>query len=303
MKNGPITPALLLEAIHGAEQADPVKLRALLASLRDQEARRELLQQGLAAASAALAPEPAPAAPPPPWLPPALAAEPPGEAGGGPAEESRQSPVSATSRPPVLPAEPPPSPPPRALAPTPAPGLTSAPPAAQSPWGELLSPLSATENSQPLPHAALPTGQCLPKTLFARLMALQRERHRLAALLLDERLALAKSFPQGWQRRRAVQALLVASPHPGVEEIHAMLATLAAERDRLWCASQLPATGHVREPQLDQLLALIDSPCARRRLALRQAAVETRGQCTSPPSEPVATPPTASDHQHGHVDE
>lgn len=274
MKNGPITPALLLEAIHGAEQADPVKLRALLASLRDREARRELLQRGLDAASAALAPEPAPAAPPPPWLPPALAAEPTGEPGGEQAEENRQPHMSAASRPPALPAEPPSSPLPRAAAPAPAPALAPAPPAAQSPWGELISPLSATEKPQPIPHAGPPTGQPLPETLFARLVALQRERHRLASLPLAERRTLAESFPDGWRRRRAVQALLAASAIADPQETASLLATLAAERDRIWCISQLLATGHLGERQLDQLFALIDSPGARRRLALRQATVE-----------------------------
>lgn len=275
VKNGGITPALLLEAIHGAEQADPVKLRALLASLRDREARRELLQQGLDAASAALAPEPAPAAPPPPWLPPALAAELAGEPGGERAEESRKPQVSTTSRPPALPAEPPPSPPPRAVAPTPVPGLTSAPPVTHSPWEEQSSPPSATEQSQSLPHPAPPIAQRLAETLFARLVALQRERRRLAALPLAERLALVESFPDGWRRRRAVQALLAAPATADPEEAASLLATLAAQRDRIWCVSLLLATGHVGQRQLAQLLPLIDSPRARRRLALRQAALET----------------------------
>ncbi|MEP0775313.1 MAG: hypothetical protein HRF46_13225 [Acidobacteriota bacterium] len=275
MKNGPITPALLLEAIHGAEQADPVKLRALLASLRDREARRELLQQGLAAASAALAPEPAAAMPSPPWLPPALGEEPIDEALREKADESREPRASPSPPPPPPRDEPPFTHSNELVTPTNPVNATARPPEANPPWGEPLASLPVAEKSQSLRHALPPTGQRLPGMLLNRLVALHRDRHRLASLPFAERLALAECFPDGWQRRRAVQALLAASTSPDPEETVALLATLAAERDRIWCVSQLLATGNVREPQLDQLLALIDSPRARRRLALRQAAVET----------------------------
>ncbi len=279
VKDGAVTPALLLEAIHGAEKADPVKLRALLASLRDPDGRHDLIARGVAAASAALAAgetetilEPAAPPPAPPWLPPVLASALADEENG----RDQDGEEEVESR--LAPSPPPSSPEQPAAARSPGTTTTAsaAPPSAPPPaqpqaaeprWGAVLgrAPSPPTEIA-----AATPVGKDRPAgSLLARLADLHRNRLRLASLPLAQLLALVESFTDGWQRRRAIQTLLSTPAPPALPDALALIETLAAPRDRTWCLSLILASGALGHDDIERLLDLADSPALRRRLTRR----------------------------------
>lgn len=280
MRDGPLTPALLLEAIHGAEQADPGKLRTLLASLSDREGRRGPLQQSLAAAGAALGTEKTPtelhqATPPPPWLPPALVEVASPKGGEEEPDGSRETSVPAPLSPLPVAGEPLVTLPPHQAGTPSHPALTQ--PLAPTPrMEEPSTPVEPSPDELPPPQEAAPPGdQRTDAPVFARLLELQRDRQRLALLPLARRLELAESFADGWRRRRAVQALFSKSSSLEPDEVLALLGTLAAERDRIWCLNHLLGTGRLKKETIGPILAIIPSARARSRLTLHRSVPET----------------------------
>lgn len=279
VKDGAVTPALLLEAIHGAEKADPVKLRTLLASLRDPEGRHDLIARTVAAASAALAAgetetvvEPATPPPAPPWLPPVLASALADEGNGRDHDGEEEVESRLAPSPPPSSSEQPAA----ARSPGTATIASAAPPSAPPPaqpqapeprWGAVLG----RAPSPPTETATAPVGKDRPAgSLLARLADLHRNRLRLASLPLAPLLALCESFTDGWQRRRAIQTLLSTPAPPALPDALALIETLAAQRDRTWCLSLILASGAPGHDDIERLLDLADSPALRRRLTRRQ---------------------------------
>jgi hypothetical protein len=248
--------------------SDPTRVRALARDLGDPAKRGALIEQGLAellpaGAANEAAPAPAPPVAGPRAAPRAAAAAPTRATAIAPAVAPA---VSVVVPPPIdrpLATAPPPAADERQTAAAPASPATSrvetatAQPAverAREADSRLATPPSAAR--VPRPPAPMPAPAPVDRAssdegdaprgggLVQRLLAL-RARVAAGPLGLDEARQHVESFPDGWPRRRACDAVLAR----GVDEEAAgqLVATLASESDRRWClrrASRRTAGSH-----------------------------------------------------------
>ncbi len=275
VRRGGLAPAELLRAVHAAQQADPRELQRILHGLADPATRRDTVVQGLeqmeqrlaraaetsgheapsgdeeedalapaaaAAAETVAAPEPAPRVVPPP-LP-------------APADEQASPAVSEETEPPappavvVAPAEP-----------------VEAPSAAPEPPRPQAGSLPSSEGEGvPLAVTDLAADLAGTSGLVGRLARLRRA---LAGdgLPADQALtAVLESFPDGWARRRAFEALLAAGLPQQAGIVGELLALLGAERDRAWCLVGIARAGGLPSDEASRLAHDLSSPTLRRRV-------------------------------------
>jgi len=281
VRKGGVGPSELLEAVHAARQADPAKLRQLLAGLRSAEGRRAALAEGVSALEQQLIGEgdeeplfealvedlAAPAA-----MQRTPAAVPAGDRRPGPLAPGEEQPIAL----PVAPAAPPPKPP---VAPTP-PGPRPRTPVTAQPSATVhlaAPPSPAAPEPSPAPHASpavpgdtvdrLVASLASTRSLATRLRRLSAATAELGSLPGDQLRRLVEAFPRGWARRRAVTTLLKAEVPRSLALAIDLVAGLERERDRAWCLATLLATRRgVDSGLLECALGCVSSPAARRRL-------------------------------------
>jgi len=96
-----------------------------------------------------------------------------------------------------------------------------------------------------------------------------RERlDEVRALGKDAIVALIEEFPDGWERRRAIQALFRAGIPASVEPALVLLESLASHGDRTWCALTLFETRGDEPGCAERIVDAVPSSRIRRR-ALR----------------------------------
>lgn len=274
VRSGTQASPALLSMIDQAQKKGTAHLPQLISDLKDPGKRAERLREGISAAEAALVAEPAREAKPvqpvkPPPLPPPLPE----------AHPTPPAPVVAV-KPAVKPVAPPVDPPP-ALVPPPPPVLSAPPPPAPPPVKETVvvvpkpSPAVPPPAPEPPPEAPAPAAPPAPVVeIAAPLHLLERFRQLHHTMDGDRSLpvpnlrSLVEGFPDGWARRRALVELLRTGHPPILEEALALLDTLSAERDRLWCLGVL-ADRELATAEREILLAAAPSPTARRRLERR----------------------------------
>jgi hypothetical protein len=279
----------LISLIEKAQVKGTPHLPELIADLRDPARRAERMRQGAQAAlntaEAALEGK----APEVPWLPPGAAtptvARPapaaPRPAAAAPAPPQKPAPSPAPPSPPAVAAVPvaPPAPVTAAPAPPPQPAPTPAP--APEP-----RPAAARPTATPRPAPAVPTAPPAPRpapvqddVLASRLAAVPSliARFRLLRLHAEEAKgmsaaglrSLVESFPDGWARRRALLELLRGGVPGSLRDALALIGALESDRDRLWCLGALTDSHEIQESERETLLAMANSPTARRRLERR----------------------------------
>ena len=252
----------LISMIEKAQVKGTPHLPELIADLRDPKRRIERLRQGAvavaegalsgrAATPAQLAPTPPKPQPVPPPVPPR--------------REEAAPPVSNPAVPAVIP-EPAPPPPPApapnpkleapAPPPPPAPAVTIAPPPRPEPVR------ASTGGSLAAQLAAVPA-------LMTRFLLLRRQAEEASGASATDLIPVLESFPDGWARRRALLELLRAGFPVSFRDALALIETLGADRDRLWCLGALADSRKVEEGDREALLAAASSPTARRRLDRR----------------------------------
>ena len=232
-----------LEAVLRELEADPLRLRRWIDGLRSPQQRKETLEEILAtleSSSGSVSTGPpgsgpvSPPSPPEHRVPHPLADD---EETGA----ARPTPVATSSEVPAP--EPPPRPPARPAEvadPTPQDSDVSPSdrPVAMAP------PLVRTERATAPPRARkeTPEGRLWEPPPeggpLHRLLALRRSagRRPISPRLVE---ALHAAFPDGWQRRRAVCALLEEAPALDASSAAALLGSLSQPRDRRWCLSVL----------------------------------------------------------------
>lgn len=238
----------LISMIERAQAKGTPHLPELIADLRDPKRRIERLKQGaVAVAEGALSGEAAPQAPrstaatppkPQPAPPPAP-----------PRREEAAQPVLGQAVPAAIP-EPAPPPPP------PAPPVSKASPPRPEPV------LSASDSSLAARLAEAPA-------LTSRFRLLRRHLGDARGTSAAGLRSVLEGFPDGWARRRALLALLRGGFPVSFRDALALVETLGADRDRLWCLGALADSGNVQEGDREALLAVAGSPTARRRLERR----------------------------------
>jgi translation initiation factor IF-2 len=293
----------LISLIEKAQLKGTPHLPQLIADLRDPKRRAERLRQtaqaALEGAEAALEGE----TPEVPWLPPGAVTPP---AAPQPPARAAVRPPAAAPRPaqpaappgrkpaPAAPPKPAPAAPPQAPAPAapPPPAPAAAPPAPEPPPpppapAAPAAPAAEREEAArpaPRPAAAKPAAPAaqadalagklagVPSltTRFRLLRHHVKETNGMSAAGLR---SVVESFPDGWARRRALLELLRGGAPGSLREALALLETLGAERDRLWCLGALAGSREIPEADRESLLAAAGSPTARRRLERRMGGV------------------------------
>lgn len=252
-----LAPTELLEAIHGAETADPARLRRLVAGVKEAVAdpgeRQRLLDRAVEALDHAATRVPPPSGP----LGVVAAAE--------RAAAARPAPPLPPAARPAPPPSPTPSEAPAPTAPAAPPSMPIAPRPAQAPeHPPATPPPPRTERREPPPPAAeVHAAPVAPDRhgLVGRLNALHRGEHERA-----EPGKLLAAFPPGWPRRRALCALLEQGVPGTFEAALDLVAGLDAERDRAWCLATLIRSRRPSEAQLQAALQLVNAPAQRKRL-------------------------------------
>lgn len=285
-----VSPSLLLSAIQSAEEAEPEELQRLLGRLQDPATRDDAVQQ-LAGDAAGwlggnlgeetaedgpdwsdaqrtagrtpLAPAPAAASP----VPPAST-----EADDPPAPAAAL-PVRAAPVPPLVPEPAPPLP--RALVqrPAPAPGSRSAPTMPSRPGRrpapeEGRSPARRPPSRQPGTLPGIVAELESTPSLFRRLRLLAGRASELAGIGAGGAAAVARAFPAGWSRRRAIEALIRGDAVVGTEQLLSLLSPEDDETTRMWLLTALAARSNL-EPGSLEAAAADAAPLLRRRLAVR----------------------------------
>jgi hypothetical protein len=307
------TAEVMRELIRQAGKTDPGKWQELAAKLSDPEERGRLLAEGLEMLDELPADEdpgatvaestpslPADTVPVPPAPPtPKPVAPTPEIQPAPPKPVTTKSPSKPKPRPPVAPAPAKPAAAPKKTAPPAAKPSRRGParftePAPGQPTKAVGKPAverrqapqmdAARETTRPFrsrPRTATPTGD-LAEDLAAtgslvRRLGLLRERSAEAKILNPEGLRrLVEVFPPGWARRRALSSILTAGIPGDFEAALGLVAeTLESPTDRRWCLGSLAASRELTPHQREALLATLESPGWRRRLAKRLAAIST----------------------------
>lgn len=267
---GGLAPATLLEMLRRVRRSDPAALDSLVKDLTSPGQRGSAVLEGLRLAGELLEPPPedgpgpegeddleAPAmasddAPEPPAPPP-------------PAAEVLPAQDPATPHRPRRPVPPPPRPtpaPPAAAPPRPA---AAAPPPRPRPRPVQASPAASPPPPPPTPAPSEPQESVPVET--SRLRAL-RWVHRLLADAAGEREleAAVLAIPDGWARRRAVQAALRNDRPSGLADALRLISSLGREHDRVWCLAALLNERPLDPGGLERSLELVSSGSARDRL-------------------------------------
>ncbi|NOZ93650.1 MAG: hypothetical protein GXP47_02780 [Acidobacteria bacterium] len=292
-RHGGLAPALLLQAIERARQADSGQLTEIFRQLRDPERRSAVVSEGIRLAGEALVEELGaggggadgasatpvavphdaaeagsgePAGGPPDEAPPGEEGQPEPEVagtahGGADAEEAIVLAEPEESPPEKIPARPP--------APAPSPGNDAG---AEAPRATERAPAPARHDGTPARTA--PAGPRRLEPLALRLRGEPNVIHRLQ--LLRELAApgsldagdvegLLAEFPWSWARRKALCILI---DRGGLDKISSPgeLVRSFAPGDRVWCMAALARRAPSASWELDDLLGAVESPALRNRL-------------------------------------
>ncbi len=304
-RRGGASPARLLEVLRRAESEDPGTLKRLLRGIVDPERRPSLIEHALDGAADWLAGEDSEGAggregeptPTPAGTTDTLAAA--LGAAVRDAEESGRDLCEGAEEPTddrptdlgVAPAPPSSVPAPeelptarRAAPPVPQPGRGPAHPRPP----KRSAPAARERRREPAPGAAqLPGAEAKPHTtelgelppadegtpdrapLVQRLRRLAKGSGRLTGAGLAELDRLLQTFPAGWARRRALEALLRAGIPTRIDEALILVGRLATPGERMWALTTLAACRELDDDERERLLAEAGSPILARRLRLR----------------------------------
>lgn len=105
----------------------------------------------------------------------------------------------------------------------------------------------------------------------ARLRRLRQSAAMLEGTDSADIVVVLKTFPAGWSRRRALQRLLEAGIPEQVADAIELLGLLERPSERLWAVTTLAASRALDETDRETLLAAIESPVVRQRMARRLA--------------------------------
>jgi hypothetical protein len=86
---------------------------------------------------------------------------------------------------------------------------------------------------------------------------------------VEEISAVIGTFPPGWARRRALQRVLEAGVPRQIADAVRLLGMLERPSERLWAITTIAATRRLDEAAREMLLAAVESPAVRQRLARR----------------------------------
>ncbi len=101
---------------------------------------------------------------------------------------------------------------------------------------------------------------------FSRLRVLDREMNGFRGSSLETLRELLSTFPDGWVRRRALGALILAGVPSDPQQALELIGGLEREIDRRWCLGALAQRGDLKGMVLERSLDLVASPAGRRRL-------------------------------------
>lgn len=136
------------------------------------------------------------------------------------------------------------------------------------------APAVRSQASSPPSDEALPTFDApvvlaalgAESTIGSQLRVLRRELAGFSGSSLATLQQVVEAFPEGWARRRAVEALLEAGIPAAPMEALGLVQSLERELDRRWCLGILARRGALRGGLLAQALEMVTSPAARRRI-------------------------------------
>jgi len=224
----------LVELLGGLKSASPASLGAFLGKLRDPEKRSALLREGLELAQRELAGPPKPGSE------------------EGPAPETRPPPPSEASVAPPPPGAPEPAPPARPARPQAVAPPDPVVPVLVDPCGGVMA--AASEPTQAADRDAARQSRHVPRqsasgpladrlaaapSIVARFRLLAQRSEPVALLPLAELHRILACFAPGWQRRRALQALLRRGAPSRVVDALELIAGLESPSDREWCLGSL----------------------------------------------------------------
>jgi len=155
-------------------------------------------------------------------------------------------------------------------APPAVPGETAPPDRGHEP---IVDPAADGHDAGGQPSAAdkLAAGLEAEPRITERLHRLRGEAAVLREAEVDELITVLGSFPPGWARRRAMQRLLEAGVPLHVADAVRLLGMLERPSERLWAITTIAATRCLDETDREMLLAAVESPAVRQRLARRFA--------------------------------
>ena len=106
-------------------------------------------------------------------------------------------------------------------------------------------------------------------SLVRRLRRLAAATERLEGAGGQQLAAVLDCFPAGWARRRSLQRLLEAGIPESLADAVELLGMLERPSERLWAITTLAATRPLDGDELETLIAAVQSPALRQRLARR----------------------------------
>jgi hypothetical protein len=296
-KRGGASPSLLLEGLDALKSADSDEVSGLVRGLTEPDRRADTAERLMDAAAGWLSEEAAIAEA-------AEAAESDGPSEGEPTEFDE--PVVEVRPPPPLPPPPPevvevelprdvvPKDEPHVeeidvgeaelvddgeAAPTVEEEAPEPPPVAED-REEVPAPVVVMQSVSPQEEAVEPPA-ALVESAAARLAAVASlgSRFRVLAGIVDELEdtgahtldPVVDLFPEGWARRRAIEALLRAGVPGEVGEALALISKLARPSERMWALSTLAMSRELDEDEREAVIAAAGSPSIERRLRRRLA--------------------------------
>jgi hypothetical protein len=130
-------------------------------------------------------------------------------------------------------------------------------------------PSRATQGPEPGPESPLHQRVEREPHALSRLRTLNRHLSEASSLAKDDLLWLISLFPDGWMRRRAVDALLRSRVPATTADAIDLASTMERPSDRLWVLTSVAAWPGLSGADREALLETAGSPRARRRLELR----------------------------------
>ncbi len=272
---GGASPAGLLTALEALRDAGPERLREVVHQLVEPEGRKQLVEEML---DQAVARDTVPLTVP-------ASEAPTGSDDAAVMGESAEpvfleAPADDTAEEvePAEPAESPVPPEPQAAAAVPEEPATPPEPTAPSPT--LPRPSGATDAARRPPAAPglaeLAGALAAETSLTSRLRRLRDALPRLADATVEQLLLLVEAFPEGWARRRAVQAVLEAGLPRAARDAIA-LAKRMEGTERLWALTALADRRGLTETDRRALLEAAESPLLARRVRARLARTTRPG--------------------------
>jgi hypothetical protein len=276
---GRLSPTALGQILERLEQIEPGEVHDVVHGLRDPGKRKTLFRKGLDAmddllgedegeddrpAASTVVPEPVAVEPPP--TPPVAVPEPEPEV-----EPERSPVVEEAARPAPPPAPPPPSPAVKRAAPAPRPPEPVEPttiPASGPPHSAPSierEPVSGAAGPEPAgAPEPVARGERDPDDLVGRLEAessvmdrlriVRRELEELDPSDVDGLRRLLETFPDGWARRRALDAMLRAGRPATLMHAVYLIEQLESPAARRWCAGTLLDTRDLSDAERNTLV-------------------------------------------------